>query len=781
MEVGGGWNTDAGVVLVAVDVSNEISSHAVEWAVQKAVRPNDRLILLAFFRPFQPPKASSSSSSIFKLRPLSMAENGCNSLSLCHSLKSILKKWSHLHARRTTRGNNITRKQDRSKQIRRNSEESREKRKWIQEECVYMIKDLCRKQRVEHVKGKVEICRDTCIDYIADIAEEYNANWVILDWNLKESASYLSGLNCNIVLANHANPKTLKFINPMPTSTPIEENDDEHKGVEEARHKNQCRRSIKRTPISAGTSTPAQERYTLSYHPTVYQKESKVAQNFSNKGVARTKAIATTTEVKGRRSLDSLSKRSKHRINIASSPVRKSNREQEDRVNQNSHPIVQQEESEVTQEMSTNNHRREIRNTPKLPRNYPASKNTSTSTRQARGRGPLLPLSRPSKQSISMSSNSDNKSTTDQEDSITLRSHPIVHNNESVVTPKIPTKNLVSTKTNNATRAKGKRPSGRAMPVTVKQLPTPPPLCSFCKHKAPEHSKPPRRFSREEVEEATNGYIDANFLGEGGFGSVYRGVLKDGQVVAVKRHRAAGLQGATEFCTEVEVLSCVQHRNVVKLLGYCVEEEWLLIYEYACNGSLDKQLHGNSGHVVIEWKHRQKVAVGSARGLRYLHEDCRVGCIIHRDFRPKNILLTHDFEPMVGDFGLARWQVKDQSAEETRIIGALGYLAPEYLQTGKITEKTDVYAYGVMLMELITGVKALELNKREWQKNLHKLVNSPLENAFAHELIDSRLEGRYDARETECMMHVAALCISTDPDMRPCMSKVLRMLEEDVP
>ncbi|KAG0501607.1 hypothetical protein HPP92_001679 [Vanilla planifolia] len=716
-----------------------------------------------------------------------------------------------------------------------------------------MIEDLCRKQRVEHVKGKVEICRDTCIDYIADIAEEYNANWVILDWNLKESASYLSGLNCNIVLANHANPKTLKFINPMPTSTPIEENDDEHKGVEEARHKNQCRRSIKRTPISAGTSTPAQERYTLSYHPTVYQKESKVAQNFSNKGVARTKTIATTTEVKGRRSLDSLSKRSKHRINIASSPVRKGNREQEDRVNQNSHPIVQQEESEVTQEMSTNNHRSikmttnagqlkgrrsldslfkqnkqrintsstftyfdtsttrpkektllsphlllnqgEIRNTPKLPRNYPASKNTSTSTRQARGRGPLLPLSRPSKQSISMSSNSDNKSTTDQEDSITLRSHPIVHNNESVVTPKIPTKNLASTKTNNATRAKGKRPSGtltrrsknkpvasarilentstigRAMPVTVKQLPTPPPLCSFCKHKAPEHSKPPRRFSREEVEEATNGYIDANFLGEGGFGSVYRGVLKDGQVVAVKRHRAAGLQGATEFCTEVEVLSCVQHRNLVKLLGYCVEEEWLLIYEYACNGSLDKQLHGNSGHVVIEWKHRQKVAVGSARGLRYLHEDCRVGCIIHRDFRPKNILLTHDFEPMVGDFGLARWQVKDQSAEETRIIGALGYLAPEYLQTGKITEKTDVYAYGVMLMELITGVKALELNKREWQKNLHKLVNSPLENAFAHELIDSRLEGRYDARETECMMHVAALCISTDPDMRPCMSK----------
>ncbi|KAI3439370.1 Protein kinase domain-containing protein, partial [Psidium guajava] len=251
----------------------------------------------------------------------------------------------------------------------------------------------------------------------------------------------------------------------------------------------------------------------------------------------------------------------------------------------------------------------------------------------------------------------------------------------------------------------------RAVSLSIKHPPTPPPLCSVCKLNAPHFGKAPRKFSYKEVERATNGFAAENFLAEGGFGPVYRGVLPDGEVIAVKQHKFLSAQGASEFCSEIEVLSCAQHKNLVMLVGYCIETEWLLIYEFACNGSLDKHLYGKESPEVLTWPNRMKVAMGAARGLRYLHEDCRVGCIIHRDFRPNNILLTHDFEPMVGDFGLARWQADGQAAEETRVVGAFGYLAPEYTQTGLITEKADVYAYGIVLLELLSGFKATEFSR----------------------------------------------------------------------
>ncbi|KVH92960.1 Concanavalin A-like lectin/glucanase, subgroup [Cynara cardunculus var. scolymus] len=194
----------------------------------------------------------------------------------------------------------------------------------------------------------------------------------------------------------------------------------------------------------------------------------------------------------------------------------------------------------------------------------------------------------------------------------------------------------------------------------------PPPLCSICQHKAPIFGKPPRWFSYAELELATGGFSQANFLAEGGFGSVHRGVLPDGQAVAVKQHKLASSQGDQEFCSEVEVLSCAQHRNVVMLIGFCIEDgRRLLVYEYICNRSLDTHLYGRHRDP-LEWAARQKIAVGAARGLRYLHEECRVGCIVHRDMRPNNILITHDFEPLVGDFGLARWQPDGDTGEETR-------------------------------------------------------------------------------------------------------------------
>ncbi|KAM0065995.1 putative protein kinase RLK-Pelle-PERK-2 family [Helianthus debilis subsp. tardiflorus] len=308
----------------------------------------------------------------------------------------------------------------------------------------------------------------------------------------------------------------------------------------------------------------------------------------------------------------------------------------------------------------------------------------------------------------------------------------------------------------------------------------PPPLCSICLHKAPIVVKPPRWFTYAELELATGGFSKANFLAEGGFGSVHRGILPDGQVVAVKQHKLASCQGDKEFCSEVEVLSCAQHRNVVMLIGFCVEDgKRLLVYEYVCNRSLDFHLYGRR-QVPLEWSSRQKIAVGAARGLRYLHEECRVGCIVHRDVRPNNILVTHDFEPMVGDFGLARWQPDGDTGESTRVIGTFGYLAPEYAESGQITEKADVYSFGVVLMELVSGRKAVDLNRPKGQQCLTEWARPLLEEDAVNELVDPRLGNCYSEDEVHCMLQAASLCIKRDPHLRPKMSQVLRILEGDL-
>ncbi|XP_059286663.1 inactive protein kinase SELMODRAFT_444075-like isoform X1 [Lycium ferocissimum] len=308
----------------------------------------------------------------------------------------------------------------------------------------------------------------------------------------------------------------------------------------------------------------------------------------------------------------------------------------------------------------------------------------------------------------------------------------------------------------------------------------PPPLCSICQHKAPVFGKPPRWFTYTELELATGGFSQANFLAEGGYGSVHRGVLQDGQVVAVKQHKLASSQGDQEFCSEVEVLSCAQHRNVVMLIGFCIEDRRrLLVYEYICNGSLDSYLYGRNREP-LEWSARQKIAVGAARGLRYLHEECRVGCIVHRDMRPNNILITHDFEPLVGDFGLARWQPDGDTCVETRVLGTFGYLAPEYTQSGQITEKADVYSFGVVLVELVTGRKAVDLNRPKGEQCLTEWARPLLEECAVDELIDARIGSSCKEHEVHCMLHAASLCIRQDPEARPRMSQVLRILEGDL-
>uniref|UniRef100_M4CF09 Protein kinase domain-containing protein n=1 Tax=Brassica campestris TaxID=3711 RepID=M4CF09_BRACM len=308
--------------------------------------------------------------------------------------------------------------------------------------------------------------------------------------------------------------------------------------------------------------------------------------------------------------------------------------------------------------------------------------------------------------------------------------------------------------------------------LSRKPAPGPPPLCSVCQHKAPKFGNPPRWFTYGELETATKGFSKGSFLAEGGFGSVHRGTLPDGQIIAVKQYKIASTQGDREFCSEVEVLSCAQHRNVVMLIGLCVEDgKRLLVYEYICNGSLHSHLYG-LGKEPLGWSARQKVAVGAARGLRYLHEECRVGCIVHRDMRPNNILLTHDFEPLVGDFGLARWQPEGDKGVETRVIGTFGYLAPEYAQSGQITEKADVYSFGVVLVELITGRKAMDIKRPKGQQCLTEWARPLLQKQAIKELLDPRLMNCYSEQEVYCMALCAYLCIRRDPNSRPRMSQV---------
>ncbi|XP_004238593.2 inactive protein kinase SELMODRAFT_444075-like isoform X1 [Solanum lycopersicum] len=314
----------------------------------------------------------------------------------------------------------------------------------------------------------------------------------------------------------------------------------------------------------------------------------------------------------------------------------------------------------------------------------------------------------------------------------------------------------------------------------------PPPLCSFCQCKAPSFGKPPKLFRYEELEEATNGFSDRNFLAEGGYGLVHKGVLRDGLVVAVKELKFIGSQAEADFRREVRVLSCAQHRNVVLLVGYCIQgNRRLFVYEFICNKSLDFHLHGTK-ETALDWSSRLKIAIGTARGLRYLHEDCRVGCIVHRDLRPKNILLTHDFEPLVADFGLAQlyneWEV---SEDDEHLIRTSRYLAPEYSNDGKVTEKVDVYAFGLVVLELITGRKTTDL---QCYRGQHLLPGSlspisgkgPYLSAFKNQLLDSNLTSSQLENfpyELQAMSHAAYMCLQEDPHLRPPISKVLKILE----
>ncbi|KAF7840936.1 proline-rich receptor-like protein kinase PERK7 [Senna tora] len=214
-------------------------------------------------------------------------------------------------------------------------------------------------------------------------------------------------------------------------------------------------------------------------------------------------------------------------------------------------------------------------------------------------------------------------------------------------------------------------------------------------------------FSFEELASATNGFAQGNLLGQGGFGYVHKGVLPNGKEIAVKSLKSTGGQGDKEFQAEVDIISRVHHRHLVSLVGYCLQDgQKLLVYEFVPNKDMEYHLHGKD-RPPLDWSTRLKIAIGSAKGLAYLHEDCHPR-IIHRDIKGANILIENNFEAKVADFGLAKFTQDNNTHVSTRVMGTFGYLAPEYASSGKLTEKSDVFSYGIMLLELITGRRPVD-------------------------------------------------------------------------
>jgi len=271
--------------------------------------------------------------------------------------------------------------------------------------------------------------------------------------------------------------------------------------------------------------------------------------------------------------------------------------------------------------------------------------------------------------------------------------------------------------------------------------------------------------------------------GRGGFGKVYKGRLADGSLVAVKRLKDERTQGGElQFQTEVEMISRVVHKNLVRLRGFCMTRtERVLVYPYMANGSVASCLRGRSkSQALLDWQIRKHIALGSARGLAYLHDHCDPK-IIHRDVKAANILLDEEFEAAVGDFGLAKLMDYKDTHVTTAVRGTIGHIAPEYLSTGKASVETDVFSYGVMLLELITGQRAFDLGRvanyydamlLDWVKGL--MAAMKLES-----LVDADLQGNYKNEEVERFIQMALLCTQRSPHKRPKMSEVVRMLESD--
>ncbi|KAI5056013.1 hypothetical protein GOP47_0029534 [Adiantum capillus-veneris] len=286
----------------------------------------------------------------------------------------------------------------------------------------------------------------------------------------------------------------------------------------------------------------------------------------------------------------------------------------------------------------------------------------------------------------------------------------------------------------------------------------------------------PRKFSYKELSIATKGFSKSRVIGHGAFGSVYKGILPNSDViVAVKRSMTSDKESKSEFLAELSIIACLRHRNLVQLLGWCYEkEEILLVYDYMEQGSLDKVLFNVSGPV-LPWAHRYKIVTGVAAALAYLHEECEQQ-VLHRDVKASNIMVDAGFNARLGDFGLAKVTDHNKSPDATLAAGTMGYLAPEYIHTGKASEKTDVFSYGTVVLEVACGRRPLERDLPLKENVLVDWVWGLYRYGKLIEAADKRLNGDFVEEEMERLLKVGLLCSHPDPVARPSIRQVLQIL-----
>ncbi|KFK30803.1 hypothetical protein AALP_AA6G028000 [Arabis alpina] len=286
------------------------------------------------------------------------------------------------------------------------------------------------------------------------------------------------------------------------------------------------------------------------------------------------------------------------------------------------------------------------------------------------------------------------------------------------------------------------------------------------------------QFDFKVVEAATDNFSMCNKLGQGGFGQVFKGTLPNGLQVAVKRLSKTSEQGENEFKNEVIVVAKLQHRNLVRLLGFCLEkEEKILVYEFVPNKSLDYFLFDSRKQSQLDWTRRYKIIGGIARGILYLHQDSRL-TIIHRDLKSGNILLDADMNPKVADFGMARIFEMDQTEANTRrVVGTYGYMSPEYAMYGQFSMKSDVYSFGVLVLEIISGKKNSSIYHMDGSVgNLVTYTWRLWSNGSPLELVDPSFQDNYQRNEISRCIHIALLCVQEEAEDRPTMSVIVQML-----